>query len=348
MPAQSADPLVEVRALRIYFGGRRGVFGSAEQPVRAVDGVDLRIGRGEVVGLVGESGSGKSTLGRSILGLEKPSAGQVNFDGDDVWTLSPAKLRRLRPRMQMILQDAAASLSPRLRIRRLLHEPYDIARVPASARRPVAELLDLVELGAEHSDKYPHELSGGQARRVSIARALALEPEFLIADEPTAGLDVSAVGAIVNLLARLRAELGLSYLLITHDLNVVGYLADRIAVMYLGKIVEIGPAAEIFDVPKHPYTQALISAVPEPGERRVRPILLPGEIPSAKAPPPGCRFHTRCPYAQPVCQRDEPVLDPAGPGQTVACHFWREIAAGPDPIETHATGGGSSEKRKTA
>ncbi len=331
MAGPARDALVEVRGLRTYFGAQpsplQRILGTAEPPVRAVDDVDLSVARGQVVGLVGESGSGKSTLGRSILGLERPLSGRVTFDGEDVWSVSRRRLRQLRPRMQMILQDASASLSPRLRVEQLLQEAYAIKGTPPVARRSVADLLALVELGDEHARKYPHELSGGQARRVSIARALAMEPDFLVADEPTAGLDVSTVGAIVNLLARLQEELGLSYLLITHDLNIVGYLADVVAVMYLGKIVESGPATELFDAPRHPYTQALLGAVPEPGQKRQRKFLLAGEVPSPRAPPPGCRFHTRCRYAQSNCSEDTPPLEYASPAHTVACHYWREIAA---------------------
>lgn len=303
-------------------------FLSASKPVRAVDDVSLQICRGEVLGLVGESGSGKSTLGRMLVGLEPPSTGSVHFDGIQISSLPEKDRLKLRRRMQMILQDPAASLSPRLRISFLLSEPFIIHKVPAPKRPSVSSLLEMVELGSEHATKFPHELSGGQARRVSIARALALDPEFLVADEPTAGLDVSAAANIINLMERLKQERGLTYLVITHDLNIVGYMADRIAVMYLGKLVEVGPTEEIFDHPRHPYTKALIAAIPDFEVSRSQPrsrLLLKGEIPSPKSPPPGCRFHTRCPHARDLCISVEPKLSDSDSATKVACHFWSEI-----------------------
>ncbi|HEY4161891.1 MAG TPA: ABC transporter ATP-binding protein [Dongiaceae bacterium] len=300
--------------------------------LRAIDGIDLVIEAGQVVGLVGESGSGKTTLGRTILGLERPTSGEVRFAGENIEKLGTHDLRLLRRRMQMIPQDAAASLSPRLRVSQLLDEVYDIRRTARNARRSPADLLAMVELGPEHANKYPHELSGGQAKRVSIARALAMEPEFIVADEPTSGLDVSAVAAIVNLLVRLRAELNLSYLLITHDLDVVAYMADIIVVMYLGKVAEIGPAEGLADRPLHPYTQSLLDAVTRPGEERRTKLAVRGDIPSPRFPPSGCRFHTRCPFAQPLCREREPALEESGlPGHRTACHFWREIVSGSLP-----------------
>lgn len=326
-------PLMEARGVSTHFGGTSPGIWAALRPaipiLRAVDGVDLAIRRGQTVGLVGESGSGKTTLGRTILGLERPSLGEVRFGGEDIGKLDAHALRRLRQRMQMIPQDAAASLSPRLRVAQLLDEVYDIRGTPKAARRSPADLLAMVELGPEHAGKYPHELSGGQAKRVSIARALAMEPEFIVADEPTSGLDVSAVAAIVNLLVRLRAELNLSYLLITHDLDVVAYMADIVAVMYLGKVVEIGPAEDLADRPLHPYTQSLLAAVVRPGEEKRPRLAVRGDIPSPRHPPSGCRFHTRCPFAQPLCQTQEPPLEAsASPEHRTACHFWREIASG--------------------
>ncbi len=316
----TAAPLVVLRDVHTHYDG-----------VRAVDGIDLTIAKGEILGLVGESGSGKTTLGRTILRLVPATSGRVEFDGQDITRLGGADLRRLRRRMQMIFQDPYSSLSPRLRVQYLLTEPYRIHKIPREDRIGVPELLEMVELSPELAGKYPHELSGGQARRVGVARALALQPEFLIADEPTAGLDVSAAAAVLNLMRDLARRLGLTYLVITHNLNVVGYIADRIAVMYLGQLAETGAAERVLEAPAHPYTRALLAAVSEPDPRNRgvdRRLLLPGEIPSPRNPPPGCRFNTRCPYAQPRCREQVPVLEETETGHLVACHFWREVRAG--------------------
>ena len=297
---------------------------------RAVDGIDLAIAKGEILGLVGESGSGKTTLGRTILRLVPSTSGRIEFDGQDVTRLGGGDLRRLRRRMQMIFQDPYSSLSPRLRVSYLLTEPYRIHKIPSADQISVRELLEMVELSPELAGKYPHELSGGQARRVGVARALALQPEFLIADEPTAGLDVSAAAAVLNLMKDLARRLDLTYLIITHNLNVVGYIADRIAVMYLGQLAETGPAERVLDDPTHPYTRALLEAVSEPDPRNRgvdRRLLLPGEIPSPRNPPPGCRFHTRCRFAQPRCREEVPVLEETEADHRVACHFWPEVRA---------------------
>ncbi len=323
----SNPPLVALHDLHTHFDG-----------VRAVDGVDLRIAKGQILGLVGESGSGKTTLGRTVVRLVPSTSGRVEFDGQDVTHLRGAQLRRLRRRMQMIFQDPHSSLSPRLRVSYLLTEPYRINKIPREDHIGVHELLETVELSPELANKYPHELSGGQARRVSIARALALQPEFLIADEPTAGLDVSAAASVLNLMRDLARRFGLTYLIITHNLNVVGYIADLVAVMYLGRLAEIGPADGVFDRPAHPYTRALLEAVSEPDPRNRgvdRRLLLPGEIPSPRNPPPGCRFHTRCRYAQPLSREVVPELEEIDPGHFVACHFWREVRAdAPESRET--------------
>ncbi len=315
------DVLVRLRDVRTHFG-----------PVRAVDGVDLDIRRGEILGLVGESGSGKTTLARTIVRLVDPTSGEIEFDGLGITRLRGGDLRRLRRRVQMIFQDPYSSLSPRLRVSYLLTEPYTINKVPAGDRYSVPELLEMVELSPEQATKYPHELSGGQARRVGIARALALQPEFLVADEPTSGLDVSAAAAILNLMKELGSRLGLTYLVITHNLNVVGYLADRIAVMYLGQLAEVGPADRVLDSPAHPYTRALLSALsePDPGNRgTARRLLLPGEIPSPRNPPSGCRFHTRCPWAEDRSREEAPLLEEVVPDHFVACHFWQKVASDP-------------------
>jgi oligopeptide/dipeptide ABC transporter ATP-binding protein len=287
-----------------------------------------------VLGLVGESGSGKTTLGRTILGLTEATSGHVFFDGKEITGLHRRELRRLRRRMQMIFQDPHASLNPRMRISNLVTEPYKINDISPTDRRSVRELLEMVELSPEQATKYPHELSGGQARRVGIARALALHPDFIVADEPTAGLDVSAAGSVLTLMQELGARLGLTYLIITHNLNLVGYVADRIAVMYLGQLVEVGPTDRIFDAPAHPYTQALVSSISEPDPRQQRNahrLLLPGEIPSPRNPPSGCRFHTRCAFAQPRSREEVPSLEQIEPGHFVACHFWDQVVQNPLP-----------------
>lgn len=333
MSERSVDgALLALEDVRTHFHEQRGFaerwLGRESLPVRAVDGISLEIARGEVVGLVGESGSGKTTLGRTILGLVPPTSGRIVFDGQDVMRLGLGELRKLRGRMQMIFQDPYSSLSPRLRVSYLLTEPYVINDVPPEDRYSVRELLEMVELSPEQASKYPHELSGGQARRVGIARALTLQPEFLVADEPTSGLDVSAAASVLNLMKDLGKRLGLTYLVITHNLNLVGYIADRIAVMYLGQLAEMGPTERIFDAPAHPYTLSLLSALAEPDPERRRDehkLLLPGEIPSPKSPPPGCRFHTRCPYAEARSREEVPALEEIEPDHFVACHFWRKV-----------------------
>jgi oligopeptide transport system ATP-binding protein len=324
--------LVQARGLHTHFGGRAPWFeqllGRSPDTVRAVDGVDLEIRPGEVLGLVGESGSGKTTLGKTILRLAPATSGKVFFEEQDIVSLKRDELKRFRRQAQMIFQDPHSSLSPRLRVSQLLTEPYTIHSVPEEERYSVPELLEMVELSSELGSKYAHELSGGQARRVGIARALALRPKLLVADEPTAGLDVSAIGKVVNLMDDLRKQFGLTYLIITHDISVVEYIADRLAVMYLGKLFEVGPTERVLDEPAHPYTRALLSAVSEPDPRQRRNDqwrLPPGEIPSPKNPPQACRFHTRCAFADERSRTEEPQLEKVGPGHFVACHHWRKI-----------------------
>jgi len=319
-------PMLEVTELKTHFVRRRGLLQRPAPPIRAVDGVSFSIGAGEALGLVGESGCGKSTTGRSLLRLIEPSAGAIRFRGEDVTTLTPDALRRLRRHMQIVFQDPYGSLDPKMTVNRLIGEPLRIHGEGDAARRAarVVELLELVGLTPEHGRRFAHEFSGGQRQRIGIARALALEPQLLILDEPVSALDISIQAQILNLLVDLRQRLGISFLFISHDLAVVRYICDRVAVMYLGKIVEIGESAAIFGRPAHPYTQALLSSVPsaEPTARGAGRIVLKGDQPSAANPPSGCRFRTRCWKATARCAEAEPALDPLPDGgHAVACHY---------------------------
>jgi oligopeptide/dipeptide ABC transporter ATP-binding protein len=313
--------VIDARDVRVQFG-------KGDDALQAVNGVSLEIGHGEIVGLVGESGSGKTTLARAIAGLQATAGGEVHVEGQAIAGMGGGDLRRLRRRVQVIFQDPHASLSPRLRVGYLLREPYTIHGVAKDGRMSAEDLLDTVGLAPEIADKYAHELSGGQARRVGIARALALAPTVLVADEPTAGLDVSTAAGVLNLIADLRDSHGLTMLLITHDLNVVGAVADRIGVMYLGELVELAGADALFEAPRHPYTRALLGAIPVPDPtRRTAACPLAGEVPSPRNPPTGCRFHTRCPVVRPErCATEKPPLAETDTG-LAACHWWQELAA---------------------
>lgn len=320
-------PLLEVRDLVKHFPVRGGLLRRVIGQVRAVDGVSFTLPAGQTLGLVGESGCGKSTLGRAILRLQEPDAGQVLLEGRDITVLAPAALAPERRRMQIIFQDPWASLNPRRTVGQAIREPLDVHRVgtPAERARQVTALLDTVGLPAAARDRYPHEFSGGQRQRVGIARALALDPALIIADEPVSALDVSVQSQVLNLIAELQRSRGISFLFISHDLAVIQHVSDRVAVMYLGRIVETAPATRLYGAPQHPYTQALLSAipVPDPARRRKR-IILPGDVPSPVHPPSGCSFHPRCPRAKARCRTEAPELRvvPAGEGTSlVACHY---------------------------
>lgn len=312
--------LLELRELRVSY--RLGGWLGPTRWLRAVDGVSLRLARGETLGLVGESGSGKTTLGRAVLRLVEPSGGQVLVDGQDVTALSPRAFRPFRRRLQMVFQNPYASLNPRHRVGRIVAQPLRAHGIPGDHAARVAALLERVGLPADAARRYPHEFSGGQRQRIAIARALALRPDLVVADEVTSGLDVSVKLRVLALLRDLQAEYGLAYFFISHDLAVVRQLADRVAVMYLGRIVEEAPAGSLFERPLHPYTQLLRASVPPPDPGRPwDPPVLPGEPPSPLAVPPGCRFHPRCPLAEARCRLEEPRLREVEPAHRVACHL---------------------------
>ena len=323
-----STPTLEVRDLVKNFPVRGG---GGRIVVHAVSGVSFDLNSGKTLGLVGESGSGKSTVGRCVLRLLEATSGTVRFEGVDLLGLSNRDLRRYRKRMQIVFQDPYASLDPRMTVAAIIAEPLKIHRIAGDKDAKVKELLALVGLNPEHGNRYPHEFSGGQRQRVGIARAIALEPTMLVLDEPVSALDVSIQAGIVNLLEDLQDRLSLTYLIIAHDLSVVRHISDEIAVMYLGKIVEHGPAEQVYEHPQHPYTQALLSAVPipEPTLERTRSrIMLEGDVPSPVSPPSGCRFRTRCWKAQDKCAEEEPLLVDRGAGHPVACHF-----AADSPVE---------------
>ncbi len=323
---ESTAPLLEVADLSKHFAITGGLRGRTVGWVSAVDGVSFTIGKGETLGLVGESGCGKSTVGRTILGLVPPTGGSVRLDGEDLATLDPGALRARRRRMQIVFQDPFSSLNPRMSAEAIVAEPLvihqkELGREGIRAR--AAELFDQVGLPRTSLTKYPHEFSGGQRQRIGIARALALKPDLIVCDEAVSALDVSVQAQVINLLEDLQQLLGVSYLFISHDLAVVEHISQRVAVMYLGRIVELAPSAAIFAEPLHPYTQALLSAIPEPdpdADRSGR-IVLSGDLPSPINPPAGCRFHTRCPFVMERCRTESPALRDVKPGHTVACHL---------------------------
>jgi oligopeptide/dipeptide ABC transporter ATP-binding protein len=330
--AVASKTLLDIRDLKMYFPLTSGIIlQRVVGYVRAVDGVSFTIERGQTMGLVGESGSGKTTIGRTIVRLYKPTSGQMLFDNVDLATLHGEPLRQARQRVQMVFQDPYASLNPRYTIGSLIAEPMHIYKVAShkEIRERTAELLRVVGLRAEYIDRYPHEFSGGQRQRIAVARALAINPEFVIADEPVSALDVSIRAQVLNLLQGLQQRFNLTYLFVSHDLSVVRHVADRIAVMYLGKIVELGDRDEIYSAPKHPYTRALLSAVPIPDpqiEKRRQRIILSGDLPSPIKIPSGCRFHTRCPMAQDICREVEPVFEAKeGREHYSACHFAEKV-----------------------
>jgi oligopeptide transport system ATP-binding protein len=328
------EVLVDVQQLKMYFPVTAGlIFQKKVADVKAVDGISFQIRKSETLGLVGESGCGKSTTGRAILQLYKPTAGAVEFNGRDLVKLKGGEMRRMRRELQMIFQDPYASLNPRMTVGSIIGEPLEIHNLAKGREKTerVQELLRTVGLNPYFANRYPHEFSGGQRQRIGIARALAVEPKFIVCDEPISALDVSIQAQIINLLEELQEKLGLTYLFIAHDLAVVRHISDRVAVMYVGKIVELTDRNDIFESPLHPYTRALLSSIPIPDpvleKRRTRMILV-GDVPSPVNPPSGCRFNPRCPYAEDNCRTDEPQLTEVRPRHFVACHYWDEVENG--------------------
>lgn len=331
-----AVPILEGVSLSKQFGGGKRWLARSSLPVQAVHNVSLSVHKGETLALVGESGSGKSTLGRLLLNLLSPTSGDVLYEGRNLGNLPPARLNQIRRELQIIFQDPFSSLNPRMTVADIVGEPIWLHEaVTRSERRDrVTELLRTVGLAPEHAGRYPHEFSGGQRQRIGIARALASKPRLLLGDEPVSALDVSVQAQVVNLLEDLKAQFSLTMVVVAHGLAVIRHMSDRVAVMYLGEIVELAPVDALFDTPFHPYTQALMAAVPVNHPRLRRPRTpLGGDMPSPTSPPPGCRFHTRCPHARPLCRETAPLFEEVGSGRHVACHYWREIAeAGSDRV----------------
>ncbi|SEO57878.1 oligopeptide transport system ATP-binding protein [Amphibacillus marinus] len=331
-----AKELLKVTDLKQYFPIKGGMLGRTVNNVQAVDGVTFTVHEGETVSIVGESGCGKSTTGRAILRLDEPTGGQVEFDGEDLLALNNRQMRKKRKDLQIIFQDPYASINPRQTVRQVLEEALEIQNVVPKAERAakIAELMETVGLGAHQADRFPHEFSGGQRQRIGIARALSVDPKLIIADEAVSALDVSIQAQVINLMKKLQRDFSLTYLFISHDLGVVRHISDRVIVMYLGKIVEIGDKTSIFDNPQHPYTKALLSAIPVPDpdiETKKERIILQGDVPSPINPPAGCRFHTRCPFATDRCKTEVPELrteEHMKEGHQGACHYIKEIQAG--------------------